>query len=144
MSQIFISNNEEETKQIAEQIATKLDSGDVVTLNGDLGSGKSFLARYIIKSLTDHTTTVTSPTFNLVQEYKLANGISIYHYDLYRLHDGEEIYELAIEEALSNNICLIEWPDIINHILPQNRMTINIEITGANTRRITVTKTPTF
>ena len=99
--------------------------------------GKTFLCRQIIKQLCGYETNVTSPTFNLLQIYDW-NDCSIYHYDLYRLKNPSEIYELGIEEAMTANVCLIEWPELIKAILPNDIIAINIEIVDDNKRRVFV------
>lgn len=133
----YLVHNEDETKELAIKIANILNPGNVVIFRGDLGSGKSFLCRYIIKYLCGNSTTVLSPTFNLLQIYE-HDKYSIYHYDLYRLKHFEEIYELGIEEALSNNLCLIEWPEIIESLLPGDSISIEIKITDNTKRSVTV------
>ncbi len=135
MASEFISNSEQESINFAKELATKLKPGNIVTFSGDLGSGKTFLCRQIIKALYGQNTNVISPTFNLLQTYELPH-FTIYHFDLYRLRDINEIYELGIEEAFAGNLCLIEWPEIIQPILPKDVLNIEIEIAGEQCRRI--------
>jgi tRNA threonylcarbamoyladenosine biosynthesis protein TsaE len=131
----YILNNEQDSINLAAQIAKNIKPGDILTFTGDLGSGKTFLCRQIIKGLCGSNTNVISPTFNLLQIYDWGN-CSIYHYDLYRLKNISEIYELGIEEALTSNICLIEWPELIKDILPKAIVTFKIEIINENKRRL--------
>jgi len=133
----YILHNEEDSTHLAIQIANNIKPGDVLTFSGDLGAGKTFFCRQIIKQLCGSKTNVTSPTFNLLQIYDW-NDCSIYHYDLYRLQDISEIYELGIEEAFTSNVCLIEWPELIDNILPNDTIVINIEIVDDNKRRVFV------
>ena len=133
----YILYNEEDSKNLAIQIANDIKPGNIITFSGDLGAGKTFLCRQIIKQLCGYETNVTSPTFNLLQIYDW-NDCSIYHYDLYRLKNPSEIYELGIEEAMSANISLIEWPQLIKAILPNDTIEINIEIVNDNKRRVFV------
>ena len=133
----YILYNEEDSTNLAIQISNNIKPGDVLTFSGDLGAGKTFLCRQIIKQLCGSKTNVTSPTFNLLQIYDW-NDCSIYHYDLYRLQDISEIYELGIEEAFTSNVCLIEWPELIDTILPNNTIIFNIEIIDYNKRRVFV------
>ena len=91
-------------------------------MHGDLGMGKSEIARTVIKTLRGEDTVVPSPTFTIVQSY---DGIS--HFDLYRLEDESELVEVGLQHAMQNDITLIEWPEIANHILPAD--TIHIYIT---------------
>ena len=129
----YTVNDEQESKQLAAKLAANIKPGDVITFSGDLGTGKTFFCREIIKSLCGKDTKVISPTFNLLQTYE-CKGCLIYHFDLYRLKHPDEIYELGIEEALSGNICLIEWPELAVSILPHDTIHINI-VAICNTKR---------
>ena len=126
-----ICKTEEETKKLALRFAEKAKKGDVFALFGTLGAGKSTFSRYFIEKLTK-AKEVPSPTFTLLQTYE-AEKFEIYHYDMYRLKKAEEAYELDIEEAFYNGVCLIEWPDKIANLLPRNIWKINIS-TKENTR----------
>ncbi|ABM45466.1 tRNA threonylcarbamoyl adenosine modification protein YjeE [Bartonella bacilliformis str. Heidi Mejia] len=107
----FFLANEEATKLFAQDLALALKPGDLVTLQGDLGAGKSTLARAIIHTLAnDDNLEVPSPTFTLVQNYKLPQ-FEVIHADLYRLSMAEEIDELGLHEAREQSILLIEWPE---------------------------------
>jgi len=119
---IFILNNVEETRNFAREFAKTLHAPVTVALHGDLGMGKSEIARTIIKTLRGEDTVVPSPTFTLVQNY---DGIS--HFDLYRIGDASELEEIGLQYAIDNDITLIEWPDIAKDKLPSN--TIHIYIT---------------
>lgn len=122
----YLVKTEEETRELVRKFASTLKPGDVVIFRGDLGAGKTFIAREIIRFFLGDSVTVPSPTFTILQTYD-----NIYHYDLYRLKSENELYELGIEEALSgDNICLIEWPDVAGHIIPSKRLEINIELRG--------------
>ena len=135
LKDLIIVNNEEETKELAQSLAARINSGDVIGFEGDLGSGKSFFCREIIKFLCGSNTKVTSPTFNLLQTYESTN-FTIYHYDLYRVEHVSELYELGFEDAFSANVALIEWPQIARELLPNNTIFIKIEIVDTTTRRI--------
>lgn len=130
-----ISKSEQETKLFAVQIAAILKAGDLVLLSGDLGSGKTFFCREIIKYFCGDDIIVNSPSFNLLQIYQ-ANDFSIFHYDLYRLKNSSELSELAFEEALSGNLCLIEWPEIALSYLPFPRFHINFSYQKDNLKII--------
>ncbi len=107
----FFLENEEATKIFAKNLALSLKPGDLVTLQGDLGTGKSTIARTIIQTLANNDTMeVPSPTFTLVQSYQLPQ-FEIIHADLYRLSMVEEIDELGLHEAREKNILLVEWPE---------------------------------
>ena len=135
--QEFILKNESQSKNLAQKIANNIKPHDVIAFTGELGSGKTFFCRQIIKSLCGQNTNVPSPTFNLLQLYDY-NKCSIYHFDLYRLKHQSEIYELGIEEAFASHISLIEWPEIINNILPKDTIRINIEIVNSTMRKISI------
>jgi len=136
--QELILKTEKDTKNLAIKIAAQLEKGSIIAFSGNLGSGKTFLCRHIIRYLCGKEVKVISPTFNLLQIYP-AKNFEIYHFDLYRLQDLEEIYELGIEEAFSgNHVCLIEWPEIISNILPKNTISIKISINGDNTRSVSI------
>ena len=133
----MILNNEQESIAFAQDFAKGLKAGDIVLFTGDLGSGKTFLCREIIKYFCGSNIDVVSPTFNLLQTYETSSFI-IYHYDLYRLKSQEEIYELGIDEALQNNLSLIEWPEIISNLLPKTSIKLNLQIIEDNKRSITI------
>ncbi|MDW3024105.1 MAG: tRNA (adenosine(37)-N6)-threonylcarbamoyltransferase complex ATPase subunit type 1 TsaE [Alphaproteobacteria bacterium] len=127
----FILENIEQTHAWAKNFAKTLNAPNVVALHGDLGMGKSEIARTIIQTLRGADTVVPSPTFTIVQNY---DGIS--HFDLYRIKDASELAEIGLEHALQNDITLIEWPEIAESMLPQN--TIHLTITQhGNGRKIT-------
>jgi len=120
-------NNEQELQKLAEKIAPKLKIGDVVTLVGTLGAGKTSFARAIINSLADENTEVPSPTFTLVQTYDLPK-ISIWHFDLYRLEENRnDIIELGWEDARRYGSILVEWPDRLGKLLPKEHIQIKID-----------------
>lgn len=112
--------------KFANIVTKQISRGAIVLLYGDLGVGKTFLSTEIIKLLTKQNIIVTSPTFQLLNIYD-AEHYNIYHYDLYRLKHIEEIYELGIEDALNGeNVTIIEWPEIIESILPNDAWIIKI------------------
>ena len=121
----FISNNEKETMDFAKKLATKLHKGDVVVLSGELGSGKTKFVEGFLSNF-DLQNEISSPTFNIVNEYKKENVV-IYHFDVYRLADSSEFYEIGGEEFFENGICLIEWGEIIEDALPNRYLTIKFE-----------------
>lgn len=131
--QEYISNNIEETRAWAKDFARTLTAPCVVALHGDLGMGKSEIARTIIQTLCGADTVVPSPTFTIVQNY---DGIS--HFDLYRIEDASELVEVGLSHAMANDITLIEWPEIATEMLPAD--TVHIFITTyADGRKIQVT-----
>ncbi len=128
-NETFKINNLADTKLIAEQIALKLKYPSLLLLQGDLGAGKTTFVQYLIKFLIPSASNIQSPTFNIIHEYKSTIG-KIWHCDFYRLKDKEEIFELGIEEALNENILIIEWPEIAMDILPKKNVVINISKTS--------------
>ena len=130
-------NNLEDTKKLAEEIANKINVGEVITLKGTLGAGKTFFTNcfinYLMKKNNLKEVEVVSPTFNIVKEYPL-NDYSIYHFDLYRLKNKNELYELDIENCFENGITLIEWPEIAEDIIYNIAIEIKIEIQPNNSR----------
>ncbi len=115
------------TAALGARIGAVARPGDVVALIGDLGAGKTSLARGLIQSrvgLQD----VPSPTFTLVQTYDGA-GLAIWHFDLYRLNDPREARELGLEEAV-DGLCLIEWPERLGRDLPRARLEVRLDFSG--------------
>ena len=125
--------NIDETRAFAREFAHRLHAPCVVALHGDLGMGKSEIARTIIQELRGSDTVVPSPTFTIVQNY---DGIS--HFDLYRVMDKSELVEIGLGYAIQNDITLIEWPEIAAVMLPEN--TIHLYITGSGDARHIVIK----
>ena len=119
-------NDKNQTRIFAEKIAEIAEIGDLITLNGNLGAGKTSFVQYFVNYLFGDLIEITSPTFNLFHIYDL-DKLKICHFDLYRLKTKEEIYEIGLEYALDNSISLIEWPDIIMDILPSNRLDLYID-----------------
>lgn len=126
------------TAAFAVELAPVLRPGDVVALWGDLGAGKSTLARALIQALSPAADEIPSPTFTLVQTYPAeipspggaAQSIELWHFDLYRLTTPDQAYDLAIEEAFQEGISLIEWPDRLGYLLPRQRLDIHLENAG--------------
>jgi tRNA threonylcarbamoyl adenosine modification protein YjeE len=130
--------NEAATARCAQALATLLRSGDVLLLQGDLGSGKTSFARALLRHLAGEAIEVPSPTFTLVQVYEIkfpaprggGEGLTIWHFDLYRLSRPEEIYELGWEEATGEGIALVEWPERLGHLVPPDALTIRFGFAG--------------
>lgn len=128
----YILKNLDETHVWAREFAKTLHAPVTVALHGDLGMGKSEIAREIIKTLRGENTVVPSPTFTIVQSY---DGIS--HFDLYRIGDASELTEIGLQHAIDNDITLIEWPDIARDMLPENTIHIYITQNGFG-RKLTI------
>lgn len=132
MNKEFITKTVEETRNWAKEFAKTLRAPVTIALHGDLGVGKSEIARTIIQTLRGQDTVVPSPTFTIVQSYD-----DISHFDLYRIEDKSELVEIGLPYAITNDITLIEWPEIANDILPED--TIHLYITEyEGGRKITV------
>lgn len=120
----YISNSYEETQQIAIEFAKTLEGGDVLCMYGDLGVGKTAFVQGLAKGLgiSDH---ITSPTFTIVNEY--SGTLPLYHFDVYRIADSDEMYEIGYEEYVyGDGVSVIEWPQLIDDILPEKRYDITI------------------
>lgn len=128
----YISKSERATQKLAKRFSKTLKAGDVVLLEGDLGSGKTVFAKGLAKGLKIKDT-VVSPTFTIYNHY--ANKkFDLYHFDMYRIEDFEEISNLGIDEILdSDAIKVIEWPDIIRELLP--KQCYQVKITKNDTDR---------
>ena len=121
----FISKNEADTKQLAKKLAAKLKPKDIIVLTGELGSGKTKFVEGILSyfNLQDE---ISSPTFTIVNEYQTTK-FPIYHFDVYRLSDSSEFYEIGGEEYFENGICLIEWGELIEDALPNDYIHITFK-----------------
>ena len=113
----FISKSEKDTIAFAKNFAKDLQIGDVVILTGELGSGKTKFTEGIL-SYFGLENEISSPTFTIVNEYH-AKDFPIYHFDVYRLEDIDEFYAMGGDEYFSKGICLIEWGEMIEDILPK-------------------------
>ena len=123
--------SEAATVSIARRIASLARTGDVIALNGDLGAGKTCFARGFIGALTGQGEEAPSPTFTLVQTYDSERG-TIWHFDLYRLARADDALELGLEDALAEGITLIEWPERIASLLPQDRLDVALSFRPGN------------
>jgi tRNA threonylcarbamoyladenosine biosynthesis protein TsaE len=130
--------DEKATVAFAMRLATLAARGDVIALKGELGAGKTTLARAFIRARGGDET-VPSPTFTLVQLYDLPGG-AVWHFDLYRLRRPEDAWELGIEDAFNDGISLIEWPDRLGNLLPARELEVALEFGPTSTaRRVTLT-----
>lgn len=136
----FISHNESDTKNFAKNLAGICKDKDIIVLTGDLGSGKTKFTEGFLSyfNLQDE---ISSPTFTIVNEY-IKNDVNIYHFDVYRLEDSSEFYEIGGEEYFDKGICIIEWGELIKDALPKeythitfsrNEKNENIRILNINT-----------
>ena len=118
------------TRTLAERLAPLLRAGDVIALHGGLGAGKTTFSRALISALMERETEVPSPTYTLVQTHE-APDFPVFHFDLYRLEDPTEVFELGWEET-QQGLALIEWPDRAGEYLPTWRLDLTIELVGEN------------
>lgn len=131
MNQTVITT-EQQMKNFASELALNAKKGDVFALKGNLGAGKTTFAQGFINILQNNELKslepVTSPTFNLIQIYKTILGVDVWHCDLYRLKNQDELYELGLEDAFDKAITIIEWPELAASILPKNTQYIDIKL----------------
>ena len=121
------SSGEESTARIAAALGPALSKGDVVLLEGDIGTGKTLFARRLIQSLQQCPEDVPSPSFTLVQVYDTKRG-QIWHTDLYRLSSPNDVEELGLSAAFQNEICLVEWPDRLGGLAPSDALWVRFEL----------------
>lgn len=135
MTQTFHITDADQTSRLARALGALLRAGDTVLLNGEVGAGKTHFARALIQSLLPRPEDVPSPTFTLVQTYDSTLGPEIWHADLYRLHDPSEVEELGLTDAMEDAICLIEWPDRLASLRPDDALDITLLTSDAETHR---------
>lgn len=123
---IYESKSAEETFELGKQIGQKATAGEIYCLTGDLGVGKTVFAQGFAQGLGIHEY-INSPTFTILQVYE-EGRLPLYHFDVYRIADPEEMYEIGYEEYFfGNGVCLIEWPNLVEELLPKNIVNITIE-----------------
>lgn len=136
----IITNNVKETEKFALNFAKKLKAGDIVLLNGDLGTGKTVIAKSIC-NFFNVDNEVTSPTFTLLKSYNTSGKIDkINHFDLYRLKNVSELDNIGFTDVIyeDNSISLIEWPEIAASVLPKTCITIEISKIDNDKREICI------
>ena len=116
------------TNRLGALLADGLRAGDIISLTGSLGAGKSALARAIISAASPGETDIPSPSFTLVQSYELADGTPLWHLDLYRVESPEEAMALGLDDAFIDAVCLIEWPDRLAKLLPKTNLSVHLTI----------------
>jgi tRNA threonylcarbamoyladenosine biosynthesis protein TsaE len=123
----------------AKKIIEAIGSRKIVAFYGQMGSGKTTLIKHICQEL-NVTDVVNSPTFSLVNEYQLPNGEPIYHFDFYRISKIEEAFDFGYEEYFfSEYLCLIEWPEIIENLIPSDAARLSIRVLDNGKREIQIT-----
>ena len=133
-----ISKSEEETKRIALDFIKKIEPGSVIVLNGQLGTGKTFIVKKIAEYFNISNT--SSPTFAIVNEY--LGDRKIYHFDFYRINSINELHDIGFEDYISDSeaITFIEWGELFPEILPHSRYEISIDFLEEDTRKIVIRK----
>ena len=130
-------NSLDELEIAAKELITAFSNDRVFAFYGKMGAGKTTFIQSICRALGSDDN-VTSPTFALINEYNTANLDSIFHFDFYRIKDIEEAYDLGYEDYIySGSYCLIEWPEMIDSLLPEKMVTVKIEVQDDDTRLIT-------
>ncbi|MFK7845154.1 MAG: tRNA (adenosine(37)-N6)-threonylcarbamoyltransferase complex ATPase subunit type 1 TsaE [Rhodothermales bacterium] len=131
-----ITSSEAETRALGEKFAGELSPGQIVAMYGTLGAGKTQFTKGICRYFDVSESLVSSPTFTLVNEY-IGNAGSIYHFDAYRIEQVSEFFELGYEEYFfGDGICLIEWPDHIEALLPNDTIRLRFTHLGEDKREI--------
>ncbi|GAA6165542.1 tRNA (adenosine(37)-N6)-threonylcarbamoyltransferase complex ATPase subunit type 1 TsaE [Pelagimonas sp. KU-00592-HH] len=124
----------DQTAALGVEIGRLLTPGDVLLLEGDIGAGKTHFARSLIQSLLSEPEDVPSPTFTLVQIYD-GTSCEIWHADLYRLTSPDEVVELGLTDAFTDAICLVEWPDRLAELAPENALSMRFAMTATEGER---------
>lgn len=116
----------DEMRELGLELAAALEPGDIIAMVGNLGTGKTTLSKYIAEGL-GVTETLSSPTFNIVKEYR-SGRLPLFHFDVYRLSSGDDLVDIGAEDYLyGDGVCLIEWADIVADILPEETIVIRLE-----------------
>lgn len=137
MKEIVIESLEE-LKDVAGEVINSLNGRNIVAFCAPMGAGKTTLISAIMEYLGSQDC-VTSPTFALVNQYATSAGESVYHFDFYRINRIEEVFDMGYEEYFySGDLCLIEWPELIESLLPEEAMKVQIEILSPTKRRFTI------
>lgn len=133
-----VAQSIDDLKYVAEAVIEQLDGRNVVALCGAMGAGKTTLVSAIMEHLGS-TDTVTSPTFALVNQYNTATSDVVYHFDFYRINRIEEVFDMGYEEYFySGDLCLIEWPELIENLLPEDAMVVRIEVLSPTERKFVI------
>ncbi len=136
----YISKSEKDTINFAKDFAKNLKVGDIIVLSGELGSGKTKFVQGILENF-GMANEISSPTFTIVNEYN-SPTINIYHFDVYRLEDSDEFYAIGGDEYFSKGICIIEWGEMIEDVLPKpyTKITFSKNNDDVNYRELKIEK----
>lgn len=138
MKKVFEKIGVNDLNQVADYLVGLMDEFSVICFYGSMGAGKTTLIKEVLKiaRVKDH---VSSPTFSLVNEYASEDKRIFYHFDFYRINHINEAYDIGTEEYLtSGNLCLIEWPEKVEDILPIELLKVNIEVLNEQERKIEI------
>jgi len=136
MERVIVIEGIDSIADAAEQFLADIAGSNIIALYGAMGAGKTTLIKAICKALGVEES-VTSPTFTIVNEYRTSEDEPIYHFDFYRIEKLAEAFDIGFEEFVeSNNLCLIEWPEKVEQILPGNTLRVKIEVTDDGHRRL--------
>lgn len=131
------THSADETQALGQKLASRLAPGDVIAYFGDLGAGKTAFTRGLAQGL-GITDPVTSPTYTIVNEY-LSGRLPLFHFDMYRLSSGEELFDIGWEDYLQRGgVCAVEWSENVDDAL-ESPICVRIERTGDDSRKITIT-----
>ena len=133
--QKFLTHSAEETEKVAERLAESLEGTEIIAMFGGLGAGKTAFTRGLAMGLGADDC-VSSPTFALVNEYE--GRFPIYHFDMYRVTTGDDLYSTGFFDYMDNGVMIIEWSENIESYLPEKRITVHIVPIGENDREITI------
>lgn len=134
----IVADSLDALRDVAEEVVNSLDGRKVVAFCGAMGAGKTTLISAIMEYLGSDDT-VTSPTFALVNQYSTASDEVVYHFDFYRINRIEEVFDMGYEEYFySGDLCLIEWPELIEDLLPEDAMVVRIEVLSPTERKFSI------
>ena len=134
-TETIILHNEQETIEYGKRLGQQAAPGQILALTGDLGAGKTTLTKAIARGL-GVSEMITSPTFTIVKEYR-SGRLPLFHFDVYRIGDVEEMYELGYEEYFfGDGVCVIEWADLIEELIPEDALRISIAYGSSEEERI--------
>ncbi len=127
--------------KVARDLGERIRPGEIVTLSGELGAGKTCFVRGFVQAFGIPPGEVVSPTFNLVQEYDGRGGLPLYHMDCYRIEDPREALEFGIEEYFyGDGVSIIEWPEKIESLLPDRIVRVELTVLDEKGRQISITR----
>ena len=134
----IVADSLDALRDVAAEVINSLDGRNVVAFCGAMGAGKTTLISAIMEYLGSNDT-VTSPTFALVNQYNTPTGEAVYHFDFYRINRIEEVFDMVYEEYFySGDLCLIEWPELIEDLLPEDAMVVRIEVLSPTERKFAI------